>query len=758
MPPTWICEKFSAAKTVADALFGGIASHSYPVIITNHGERLVYTSGHALELMPPAGYDAAFADWASQDVGSLVANGFRMQPAEGKADAVKAVVAEIRAATELVVATDGGREGEVIAWEMIDYAGGVKVPVMRFWTSSLEAAAIRATAANLLPASAKISHYYAGRARMRVDWLEGLTWTRYFSRNHTPKGSAVLSVGRVQSALTSLIDDRCREIASFKPVGYFEVAADLLTNAGPLRLLHQPPAEKRILVEAEARALANSITGQTAPLSVVTAPKAVKPTGFLSTSSVQKLAFSAWRWDPDFTLLGLQALYEKGFSTYPRTECAYLSSGHAETMPDLLQRLMALPEVAAVAAVHPAWFSSPVIRAGQYDDEKLTDHHAIIPTPKVPDLSSLTPNEAKLYQLIVRHTVANLLPDCQYDATVITAMLGGKPFVARGRTVKELGWRAMHAESADKDVKASRRKKASNDDDEEGQEVTLPPVQNGSPGTVKAANVLAKQTTPPAYYNKASLIDAMQNIDNYIDDPRAKAFLGGPSADRKRGLGTAAGRAEIIKKIFDRGYVTTKKDAIHMSSRGSAFVALARRLVPMMLDPIHSVDQEEMLQAIESGSGKEAAYIEQIRTETSSTLARLKTLGDRTMIAEFTGGVCPECKGQIYPAESKTGFKFVKCAACDGAFFVNDDGTPGKKLGQPAAPAATQDGSPPAAPKPRPTGPTCPDRKCKKPCWENQTRAGASYFRCSGCGAAYWPGKEPGTLGNKWPPMAKKAS
>ena len=637
MATLWICEKYSAASDLARVLFGGIASHSAPVIVTKQGTRLVYTTGHAVEPAAPEVYDPAYKSWEYQDVAALVRDGFRLVAAEGKASAVAAIEKEIKAATELVVATDAGREGEMIAWEMIERAG-CRAPVRRFWSSALTDSALRKASAELLPAERKLPLYHAGRARSHADWIEGLTYTRYFTRTHTAPRAKPLSVGRVQSAVTALIEDRCREIGDFVPRTYFEVSADLDTEKGPLRLVYRPPADRRLEAKEEADAIAARILGVIATLAVKTSPKATKPVDFVSTSIAQKRAFALWKWKPDRTLEVLQKLYEAKLTTYPRTECIYLTTDHAQEMPALLKRLAVLPDVAAVAQAHPEWIDRPVIRAASYDDTKLTDHHAIIPTENVPDLSQLHPDEAKLYQLIVRHTVANLLPDFLYDSTTITAELDGKPFIARGRTVRELGWRTLVAEDqADEDVQRARKRKKAAEAEEPDQEPEvsqLPPVVDGDQGTVTASSSVTRQTKPPAYFTLASLLDAMVNIDLYIDDPRAKIVLGGPSADQKRGIGTGATRASIIKTVFDRGYVEERGTAIHTTPRGSEFVALARRLVPWMVNPIHSVEQEAALQDIEAGRGDHAAYVADVLDRTQQTLARLRESGDTTRIED----------------------------------------------------------------------------------------------------------------------------
>jgi DNA topoisomerase-3 len=173
MAALWICEKYAAAADLARVLFGGIASHTSHLILTKQGVRLVYTTGHAVKPAAPEVYDPAYKSWERQDGAELVLSGFRVVPAEGKAAAVVAIEKEIRAATEIVVATDAGREGEMIAWEMIERARS-RVPVQRFWSSALTDSALRKAAAELLPASRKLPLSHAGRPRSRADWIEGL--------------------------------------------------------------------------------------------------------------------------------------------------------------------------------------------------------------------------------------------------------------------------------------------------------------------------------------------------------------------------------------------------------------------------------------------------------------------------------------------------------------------------------------------------------------------------------------------------------
>ena len=207
--------------------------------------------------------------------------------------------------------------------------------------------------------------------------------------------------------------------------------------------------------------------------------------------------------------------------------------------------------------------------------------------------------------------------------------------------MRELGWRSLiDDDQADKHVRQARKRKEAGEDraeereGEDEQAMQLPPIENGENGTVKESSALTRQTKPPAYFTQASLLDAMVNIDLYIADPRAKAVLGGSSANQKRGIGTGATRANIIKTVFDRGYVEERGTAIHTTARCSAFVVLARRLVPWMVNPIHSVEQEAALQAIEAGQGCDESYVSEVIQRTHATLQKLKAARDSTRIED----------------------------------------------------------------------------------------------------------------------------
>ena len=654
MSECWIVEKPSAAQDIAAILFGGKAGQTGPVTHTKTGPDLVVTVGHAITLADPDEYDPAYKTFDKFDVARLLTQGRRMVPSKERGSDrrrtdVPAMLARIRKATKIVIATDAGREGEMIAWELIEEAG-YRGPVQRLWTSSTSPEAYRRAHANLLNGDEKKPLYWAGLARSIADYSEGYSFTRIFSKKNTAFQAGVrpkpLSIGRVQTAVVAIIDDRCRTIESFVPTTYYEIVANVETATGMVTLTHRPPADRRITDEAEAHAIAAAAQGTVTRLSVKTTRKHRPPPHFSSTSGLQKRCYSAFGMSPEKTLNALQILYDPTHTTYPRTECIYLSDDHPPLMQPMLDQLATLPGIRDVAARHPAWFANAIIRKEWYDSSKLTDHHAITPDKNYPlgGAASLPRDPKvgqedlwKVYDLIARTTIAQLLPDMAYDSTTISAIAGGKTFGATGQVVVDPGWTVMFPDKAndDSESKKARRKKAPADDaDEEGEGVTLPPVRDGESGRFAKVAVARKATEPPPYFTMGSIVDAMVNVDLYVDDKRARELLIGKNSKQKKGIGTGATRGAIITKIFDRGYVHLDRKALKTTPRGRGMVGLVRKLIPWMADPIHTATQEGILLDIEGRRADHVGFIDRTLRDTSSTIDRLVALDDRTIVSD----------------------------------------------------------------------------------------------------------------------------
>jgi DNA topoisomerase-3 len=626
MITTWICEKYSIANTLAKAVLGGNIAHKPPMIKTGAGDIIIYTSGSIVENADPDAYDPAFKSWTHADVARLVARGFKTQATKDRTGKPRfqdlGTMMDIMKTTDVaIIATDAGREGEVIAWRLLEHCH-FKGVIKRMWTSSMMPSGLQKAAQNLLPPEIKKPLFHAGLARGAVDWIEGLTGTRLMTRRHSGQGDHFLSVGRVQTPLVALINDRCLEIETFVPRRYWVLVASVTTAKGAIRMTHTRPPERQFTDEAEATAAAMHAIGQSTPLSTKTIPKAKPPPNFATTPDIQQAAFKKHKLTPEQTLSIMQELYEAGLITYPRTECAYLDEIYIDLMPVKLRESLIIPSIKSVLDQNPDWLKSPVIRKDRYDDAKVQDHGAIVPDKTIVHPNTLSADQAKVYELIIRRSIACLLPDHEWEATRITGTIDGNEYVATGRIITNIGWKAVDV-ADEQDIKSARRKTQAQTSDDEDQ--NLPQIASGDVGTFDTVKADGRDTKPPPYYDQASIIDAMINLDLHLADPRAKAAMISESG-QKKGLGTGATRANAIALVQSRGYVDASSGNMVITPRGRDFITIVRSELPWLADPLHTVRQEIALQEIEEKSRDHLAYIEQARRHMSTITAHLQNL------------------------------------------------------------------------------------------------------------------------------------
>ena len=636
MARTWLLEKKSVAETLAKAVLGGIASQRPAVIKTKNGDTIVYTTGHLITQAEPKAYDPAYASFSNCDVASLVASGFKMQPTvdrktnKPRTDELREVSALLAGSREVVIATDPGREGELIAWNMIIHSGYTG-PVLRMWTASMSPAGLAAASTSLAPGNVRKPLYLAGQARARADWIEGLSFSRSITKRHGHYDGGVLSIGRVQTPLVALVDDRCREIETFVPRDFWVLVAQAQVGTATFQMTHRRPAQTPFANAAEAQKAAKAATGATIVLGSTTTARSKAPPGFMTTPEMLQIGFRRFGLDPEVTLARLQILYETGKISYPRTGCALLETAHQALMPALMTQAKTVPAVAALALTHPAWFLSPVIRSDQYDDTILNDHHAILPTGTVVTPASLGAVDGGLYEAIVRRMVACLCPDHRWNAARLSTTVLGDEYVATGRTVTDEGWKAIDVPE-DTSVRTTRRRAAAATlqplDDQ-----TLPLVANGTPGSFGDVKADGRSTKPPPYYDKATIIDAMTNLDLHLANPGAKAVMTGPDGKRK-GLGTPATQSTAIAKILSAGYVHQVSGVLRTTDRGRQMLEAVRSSLPWMADPLHTVQQETTLQEIEAGRQDDAIYVESVRQQASHAVAKLAAAGVGQRVAD----------------------------------------------------------------------------------------------------------------------------
>lgn len=608
----YLCEKPDQGRIVARALGGGTAKQG---AISCPGNVVVtWARGHLLMPFMPQDYDPALARW-SWDTLPIVPSPFRFRPRDDDSARQMKVIAEaLRGAAKVVIATDADREGELIAYEILlqlKWNG----PIERLWLSDLTLPAVQKALRNLKPGAETRPLFHAALARCCADYLVGINMTRAATLKLRQGSGKPLSIGRVQTPVLALIVRLERKLQNFKPEDYFELVAEVATAGGhSLRMRHAPPPEKRILDKAKADALAKRATGAAGPLRVKTEDKKTAPPPLFDLNLLQQAANARYGWSAEHTLKIAQALYETyQATTYPRTDSSALPVEHKQNVPTLLKHLLALPEFAHLS---PA-LARPILRDTVYDDAKVTAHHAIVPTLQATDPARLPPDERRLFLLICRHYLAAHLPDYAYKSTTIQLDANGVLFVARGNQPVFAGWKDAFAKAAAEDAADVKDEKK---DDEEDEAATLPPVADGERGTARKVEVVAKKTTPPSRFTEKTLLQAMKNIANYVEDPAAKKRL-----KQTSGIGTSATRAGIIETLKQREYIVVRKRQLVPTETGMSLIASIEATIPRYADPAETANWEDVLEDIAQSKASWKDFVLKIAKMVDGDLATLRT-------------------------------------------------------------------------------------------------------------------------------------
>ena len=440
----------------------------------------------------------------------------------------------------IICATDAGREGELI-FRRIYKMTGCKKPFSRLWISSMTEEAIAEGFRSVKDGREYDDLYLSAQCRADADWLVGMNGSRAFTLRY----DSLLSVGRVQTPTLSLLVRRELEIRNFVPEDYYEVQADFGNYTG---LWIDADNKTRIAAPEQAQAIAEAVKGREGAVEEVsTERKRVPPPLLYDLTTLQREANARYGFTAQKTLDLAQALYEKyKVLTYPRTDSRHLSQ---DMRPKIRKVLDTLPEPFAALVPPEGDRIDPGKRV--YDDEKLTDHHAIVPTGR---RAGLPPDEQKLYEMVVRQLIAAFYPDYVYDSMTAVTRVGEHRFLSRGKAEVAPGWHA-----ANPPLRSQKDK----------DEPALPPLQKGQPVRVKSAKVLSKKTQPPKPYTENTLLGAMENAGRFVQDEELRRQL------KERGLGTPATRAAIIERLIDVQYVTRRKNALIPTDKGIKLISVA---------------------------------------------------------------------------------------------------------------------------------------------------------------------------------------
>ena len=631
-----IAEKPSVGRDIARVLHCNKKTNTY---IEGNDYIVTWALGHLVTLADPEQYGEQYKTWNMDTLPML--------PKHWKLVVIKQTGRQFHAVKELIfrkdvsdiiIATDAGREGELVARWILDKAGNQK-PLKRLWISSVTDKAIREGFQNLRPGKSYEPLYRAAVARAQSDWVVGINATRAL----TCKYNAQLSCGRVQTPTLAMIAAREEEIRTFKPVPYYGLKAAVggitftWTDARSGSSLSFDKDRIQAIKQASAPSLL--VTDVRKKLKKTFAPALYDLTA-LQREANQKFGFSAKQ-----TLNIMQRLYENHkVLTYPRTDSRYLTT---DIVPTLKERLKA-------CAVGPyskiaGRLSMQKLQANKsfVNDSKVSDHHAIIPTEQFVQLDHMSNEERKIYDLVVRRFLAVLSPACEYEETSISGTIGEERFSAKGNFIKSAGWREVY-ESGYTDGE---------DEDEEQttfSQISLPDVQKGETLPVTALTITEGKTKPPACFTEGTLIAAMENPVKYLKhkDKDVVKTLG-----ETGGLGTVATRADIIEKLFNSFLMEKKGNEIHITSKGKQLLSL----VPSDLkSPELTASWEMRLQAIAKGKESDKTFMKEIDNYTKALIQEIKSADGTFRHDNMTRTKCPECGKFMLEVNGKHG-KLLVC-------------------------------------------------------------------------------------------------
>ena len=600
----WLAEKPSFAKELGKAL-GNCTSIERYAWQTNGGI-IVAAAGHLVELAEPSDYKEEWKEWKPELLPMIPQDWeFMYKPIKGKEQQLRVINKYAKDADEIIIATDAGREGEYIAWAILQYLGLQTKPKKRLWSSGANVQSITKAAASsaLLPYSEKFALAEAARIRAESDWIEGLNMTRLLTTRFRPNGHyEPISVGRVQTATLALIVARHHEIENFQPEKYYDLRVDVQVGDITLRLNHIPPEKDRIKDAAKAREISQSALNKSTVLSVKSDMRDQEPPPLFESSSLQIRAYNLWGWAADKTEELAQALYDKHkLISYPRTDGIHLEDEQwNEVAPTLIniQHLDGIDKVDLKGgqkfvdlSKHVPDPNSLSPRTTVFNSERLAksgaDHHGIIPTTEPADLSSLSDDEKKLYLLIVRQYLAQMLPDCSFNQKTISWEHMDRRFSASGRVILKQGWRVLF-NNADE---AAEKEENEIQEEDLG---TLPDIVDGTRGLVVESAAVEKKTMAPPIFTEGSIISAMRDLTKVIKDPAVVDKI-----KIAKTLGTKSTWGDMVKKLKGRFYIKSTKGKLTPTFLGLDLVALCHKHIPTLVDPASTAILEYMLNEVE---------------------------------------------------------------------------------------------------------------------------------------------------------------
>lgn len=627
-----LAEKPSVARDIARVLKCNRKSNSY---IEGNEYVVTWALGHLVTLADPEVYSKRYHEWKMEDL-PMIPKKMELVVIKQSAKQYQAVKSQLfrKDIGEIIIATDAGREGELVARWILEKSGCHK-PVKRLWISSVTDKAIREGFAHLKEGKEYQNLYAAAVCRAQADWLVGINATRAL----TCKYNAQLSCGRVQTPTLAMIARREEEIRKFKPQEYYGVSV----KAGGIQWTWQDEKSRssRTFSKEKAQEVQGEVSGKS--LKIISAEKKSKKAyapGLYDLTELQRDANKKFGYSAKQTLNIMQRLYENHkVLTYPRTDSRYIGKDVAGTLSERLKAISIGPYRKLAG---PLFTKALKTNASFVDDSKVSDHHAIIPTEQFVQLEHMTTEERKIYDLVVRRFLSVLYPPFVYEQSTLTAKCGNDTFAARGKMVISQGWKSVYEnQSEDWDDE---------EDDERSDQLkdqVLPSLEKNEVLKAEAVKITTGKTKPPAYFNEAALLSAMENPIKYMEsqDAKVRKTLG-----ETGGLGTVATRADIIEKLFHSFMMEKRGQEIHLTSKAKQLL----ELVPEDLKkPELTADWEMRLGNISRGKMKKDAFMENIRDYTRELIGQIRAGEGNFRHDNLTNTKCPVCGKRMLAVNGK---------------------------------------------------------------------------------------------------------
>lgn len=623
-----IAEKPSVARDISRVLHckknlnGAIEGDKYVV---------TWGLGHLVTLADPEDYNTKYKEWKMEDL-PMMPDQFKLEVIKQTGKQYHTVKSQIHRSDvgEIIIATDAGREGELVARLILEKAGNKK-PIKRLWISSVTDKAINEGFAKLKNGHEYDDLYDAAMCRAEADWLVGINATRAL----TCKYNASLSCGRVQTPTLAIIAGREEEIKNFVPRLYFGITAKCGKPAVSFTWRDEKSKSYRSFDRERVEALLEKMkaAGEGLVTEVKSVPKKSYSPQLYDLTELQREANRRFNYSAKETLNIMQRLYENHkVLTYPRTDSRYLSS---DIVPSIRERLEACG-VGPYRKLAGRLVNQKIQGKPSFvDDKKVSDHHAIIPTEQFVQLDHMTVDERKIYDLVVRRFLAVLYPPFEYEQTELTLEIEGEILAARGKTVKAPGWKEVY-ENQDEE-----------DEEQELKEQSLPQLKKGDRITEFSVSLTEGRTKPPAPFNEGTLLSAMENPVAYMEtkDRDMARTLG-----ETGGLGTVATRADIIEKLFSSFLLEKRGKDIYLTSKAKQLLTL----VPEDLKkPELTAEWEMKLSAIAGGKLKRAAFMKDIRLYSAELIHQIKSGEGSFNHDNLTNTKCPVCGKRMLAVKGK---------------------------------------------------------------------------------------------------------